>query len=175
MKWLENCTFVFARTVFSTEIHYLTRCVLQYSFRENPFRNVPNEIPLVTLQAQYNEALLTMYAGYHPDFFWKDSAERYKKAPKPTASKLQNLFNLPPGASSSYGKPPMPPKPQPTVQNSSPMSPSTQQQAPSPSLEAQIQELMRKMEQQERELKELRLRASEDDRENGNEEKKVHR
>ena len=55
------------------------------------------------------------------------------------------------------------------------MSPSTQQQAPSPSLEAQIQELMRKMEQQERELKELRLRASEDDRENGNEEKKVHR
>jgi hypothetical protein len=37
---------------------------------ENPFRNVPNELPLVTFQAQANEALFTMYAGYHPDFFW---------------------------------------------------------------------------------------------------------
>jgi hypothetical protein len=37
---------------------------------ENPFRNVPNELPLVTFQAQYNEALITMYAGYHPDHFW---------------------------------------------------------------------------------------------------------
>ncbi|VEU39697.1 unnamed protein product [Pseudo-nitzschia multistriata] len=37
---------------------------------ENPFRNFPNELPLVTFQAQYNEALITMYAGYHPDFFW---------------------------------------------------------------------------------------------------------
>ncbi|KAL7519346.1 hypothetical protein ACHAWF_000233, partial [Thalassiosira exigua] len=27
---------------------------------ENPFRNVPNEIPLCTLQAMYNEALITM-------------------------------------------------------------------------------------------------------------------
>lgn len=37
---------------------------------ENPFRNIPNDLPLVTLQAQYNEALLTMYSGYHPDLFW---------------------------------------------------------------------------------------------------------
>ena len=37
---------------------------------ENPFRNVPNELPLVTFAAQYNEALYTMYAGYHPDLFW---------------------------------------------------------------------------------------------------------
>lgn len=44
---------------------------------ENPFRNVPNEIPLVTLQAQFNEALVVMYAGYHPDHFWKDAAEDY--------------------------------------------------------------------------------------------------
>lgn len=41
---------------------------------ENPFRNIPNELPIVTLQAQFNEALLVMYSGYHPDFFWKDDA-----------------------------------------------------------------------------------------------------
>jgi len=37
---------------------------------ENPFRNFPNELPVITFQAQYNEALLTMYAGYHPDLYW---------------------------------------------------------------------------------------------------------
>ena len=37
---------------------------------ENPFRNVPNEIPLVTLQAMFNEALITLYAGFHPDHYW---------------------------------------------------------------------------------------------------------
>jgi len=37
---------------------------------ENPFRNYPNELPLVNFQAQYNEGLITMFAGYHPDFFW---------------------------------------------------------------------------------------------------------
>ena len=42
---------------------------------ENPFRNVPNEIPVVTLQAQFNEALVTMYAGYHPDAFWDGAAQ----------------------------------------------------------------------------------------------------
>lgn len=44
---------------------------------ENPFRNVPNEIPLATLMAEANEALITMYAGYHPDFFWADAAKQY--------------------------------------------------------------------------------------------------
>lgn len=37
---------------------------------ENPFRNVPNEIPLCTLQAMYNETLATMFSGYNPDSFW---------------------------------------------------------------------------------------------------------
>lgn len=44
---------------------------------ENPFRNIPNEIPLCTLQAFFNEALITMYAGYHPDSYW--NAEEYMK------------------------------------------------------------------------------------------------
>jgi predicted membrane chloride channel (bestrophin family) len=48
---------------------------------ENPFRNVPNELPLVTLMAEFNEALVTMYAGYHPDFFWD-----YKRHETPDAS-----------------------------------------------------------------------------------------
>ncbi|KAL7541859.1 hypothetical protein ACHAXR_011302 [Thalassiosira sp. AJA248-18] len=43
---------------------------------ENPFRNVPNEIPMCTLQAMYNEALVTMYSGYNPDSFW--DAEMYQ-------------------------------------------------------------------------------------------------
>lgn len=37
---------------------------------ENPFRNVPNDIPLCTLQAMFNETLVTFYAGYHPDSYW---------------------------------------------------------------------------------------------------------
>lgn len=37
---------------------------------ENPYKNVPNEIPLVTLCAMFNESLITMFAGYHPDHFW---------------------------------------------------------------------------------------------------------
>jgi hypothetical protein len=42
---------------------------------ENPFRNVPNELPLVTFQAQFNEALIIMYAGYHPDSYWHPPAK----------------------------------------------------------------------------------------------------
>lgn len=43
---------------------------------ENPFRNVPNELPLCTLQAVYNEALTTMFSGFNPDSFW--DAEAYQ-------------------------------------------------------------------------------------------------
>ena len=43
---------------------------------ENPFRNVPNELPLPTLLAMYNESLVTMFSGYNPDSFW--DAEMYQ-------------------------------------------------------------------------------------------------
>ena len=46
---------------------------------ENPFRNVPNEIPLCTLQAMFNESLVTMFAGYHPDSFWDPSEYKEKR------------------------------------------------------------------------------------------------
>jgi len=37
---------------------------------EDPFRNAPNDLPLNNFQAQFNEALITMYAGYHPESWW---------------------------------------------------------------------------------------------------------
>jgi len=38
---------------------------------ENPFQNVPNDVPLNNFQAQFNESLLQMFAGYHPDAYWE--------------------------------------------------------------------------------------------------------
>lgn len=38
---------------------------------ENPFQNVPNDVPLNNFQGQYNEALMTMFFGFHPDAFWQ--------------------------------------------------------------------------------------------------------
>jgi predicted membrane chloride channel (bestrophin family) len=55
---------------------------------ENPFRNFPNELPLVNFQAQYNEALLTMYAGYHPDLFW-DGDDVLRKASRIPMTDIQ--------------------------------------------------------------------------------------
>ncbi|KAL3789416.1 hypothetical protein HJC23_001964 [Cyclotella cryptica] len=40
---------------------------------ENPFRNAPNDIPLCTMMAFYNEALITMFAGFHPDSYWDEA------------------------------------------------------------------------------------------------------
>lgn len=37
---------------------------------EDPFRNVPNDLPLNNMQAQFNEALLVMFAGFHPESWW---------------------------------------------------------------------------------------------------------
>ena len=37
---------------------------------EDPFQSIPNDLPLTNFQAQINEALVTMYAGYHPDSWW---------------------------------------------------------------------------------------------------------
>lgn len=46
---------------------------------ENPFRNAPNDIPLGTLLAFYNEALVTMFAGFHPDAYWEEDAEAKRR------------------------------------------------------------------------------------------------
>mmetsp|Transcript_18555 Transcript_18555/g.26108 ORF Transcript_18555/g.26108 Transcript_18555/m.26108 type:complete len:593 (+) Transcript_18555:266-2044(+) len=44
---------------------------------ENPYRNFPNDIPLNTLLALFNESLITMYAGYHPDHYWNGDEYLY--------------------------------------------------------------------------------------------------
>lgn len=41
---------------------------------ENPFINVPNDLPLLHFQAQFNEALICMYAGFHPDAWFEETA-----------------------------------------------------------------------------------------------------
>jgi|ERR1712232_1317941 len=67
---------------------------------ENPFRNYPNEIPLGTLLAMYNEALVSMCSGYHPDAYWGENerlpslASNSKRGPPVTrnsASKRNKL------------------------------------------------------------------------------------
>ncbi|EEC50734.1 predicted protein, partial [Phaeodactylum tricornutum CCAP 1055/1] len=45
---------------------------------ENPMQNAPNDLPLVTYQAQFNEALVTMYAGFHPDSWWEIRSQESK-------------------------------------------------------------------------------------------------
>ena len=62
------CILAFLTVTCLAGIHEVAREL------ENPFRNVPNELPLVTLQAQWNETLLVMFSGYHPDFYWQDQA-----------------------------------------------------------------------------------------------------
>ena len=66
---------------------------------ENPFRNIPNELPVVTYQAEYNEALLTMYSGFHPDAFWKPPRECRQ------SSLLANSSSFLGKSSSFLGKP----------------------------------------------------------------------
>jgi len=38
---------------------------------EYPFRGMPNDLPLNLFQAHFNEALLTIFGGYHPDSWWE--------------------------------------------------------------------------------------------------------
>lgn len=38
---------------------------------EFPFRSTPNDLPLNLFQAQFNEALVTMFSGFHPDAWWE--------------------------------------------------------------------------------------------------------
>lgn len=68
-KWLGSI-LTFLLVVCLSGLHEVAREL------ENPYRNIPNEIPLCTLLAQYNEALISMCSGYHPDAFWADEVDR---------------------------------------------------------------------------------------------------
>lgn len=49
---------------------------------ENPFENIPNEVPLTVLQAMFNDSLITLFAGFHPDHYWNadDFRSMYSKS-----------------------------------------------------------------------------------------------
>ena len=54
---------------------------------ENPFTSVPNDLPLPTIQVEFNEALVSMFAGYNPDSWWelpKKGERKEKKVPPKT-------------------------------------------------------------------------------------------
>lgn len=36
---------------------------------------MPNDLPLNLFQAQFNEAIVTMFSGYHPDSWFELKAE----------------------------------------------------------------------------------------------------
>ena len=36
---------------------------------------MPNDLPLNLFQAKFNEALVTMFAGFHPDSWWEIDGE----------------------------------------------------------------------------------------------------
>lgn len=57
---------------------------------ESPFQNAPNDIPLNNFQAQFNEALQTMFFGYHPDAWWVVE-EQALPAPSPDTDTVPAL------------------------------------------------------------------------------------
>jgi len=67
---------------------------------ENPFRKPPNEIPVCTLQAQFNEALITAYSGYHPDAYFAD----FKPRPSGFKESIQSCSSQSQKSISSLGQ-----------------------------------------------------------------------
>jgi predicted membrane chloride channel (bestrophin family) len=61
---------------------------------ETPFQNVPNDLPLITFQAQFNEALVTMYAGFHPDAWWHVAPETSAVPQNGEQMANTEIFNL---------------------------------------------------------------------------------
>ena len=136
--WL-GCILTFLTVTALSGVHEVAREL------ENPFRNVPNEIPLATLMAEANEAILTMYAGYNPDFFWADAAKQYAPSEEPPAEPT-TAKPEPKGNSSAAGEAEAEPK-----ENSSVAG-----EAKGSELEEKINQLMMKIEEQSRELDLLR-------------------
>ncbi len=57
---------------------------------ENPFQNVPNDVPLNNYQAQFNEGLMVMFYGYHPDAYWSENQENCNSSGAGTSQSSQN-------------------------------------------------------------------------------------
>jgi len=110
----------------------------------------------VTIQAQYNEALIVMFSGYHPDHFWREEAEEIRFASS------QSVPSSPGSSSSSSpgekkfdsvsSNSDLPEK----DKNEDAGAATTQQQNGS-KLEEHIQRLMTKLEEQSRQLEKQSL------------------
>jgi len=139
---------------------------------ENPFRNVPNEIPLVTLQAQFNEALITMYSGYHPDHYWDPTRHDHHPADPPPMRKKASKGRpgspppgTPPATPSTPARPATPP---PAASETAATTNESEAEASSPSTQngdaaVELQRMQAKMEEFSKEIERLRscLEASE--------------
>lgn len=68
---------------------------------ENPFQNAPNDLPLTNFQAQFNEGLIEMFAGFHPDAFWEVLTQNRDRDQSVRMDTYKN--NRPSGNSSGYG------------------------------------------------------------------------
>lgn len=126
---------------------------------ENPFRNVPNEIPLVTLQAMFNESLITMYAGYHPDHYWDPETFRKRNNWKPSTEPVMK-------------KPPT----EPAINEGKELAPaSTDASKNSEAGTTDVGELILLLQEQSKEIERLRNLVEGSDRFSDNEEtSKVH-
>jgi hypothetical protein len=54
---------------------FYLKVFLLWSFSFVFLQNVPNDVPLNNFQAQFNEGLMVMFYGYHPDAFWKKKTD----------------------------------------------------------------------------------------------------
>ena len=70
---------------------------------ESPFQNVPNDVPLNNFQAQFNEALMNMFSGFHPDAYWQVVMDVVKDdgPPLPRSDALP-LLDSPPRSEPPY-------------------------------------------------------------------------
>lgn len=66
MQQYTNTTWVGITLVFITVTLFVAMQEVACGL-ENPFINFPNDVPLRTLLAMHNEALIQMCSGYHPD------------------------------------------------------------------------------------------------------------
>lgn len=65
---------------------------------ENPFQNVPNDLPLNNFQAQFNESLMVMFHGYHPDSYWIPKDEETRTLLSLELEREHSPMKLPPPA-----------------------------------------------------------------------------
>lgn len=83
-----GCFLNFFSVLCFTGLHEVAREI------ENPFQNVPNDVPLNNYQAQFNEGLMVMFYGYHPDAYW-DNKQKNKNGYSGTTPNNQNNHGSP--------------------------------------------------------------------------------